>query len=623
MSEIRVADRAIGEGNPAFIIAEIGVNHNGSVDRAKKLIDAAAVAGADAVKFQKRSLPDVYQGEILDNPNLGEQSFQYMIPLLRDFEFSEETYYDLLDYAEKKGLIFLCTPFDLESRRFLGELGIPAYKVGSCDMTNLLLLEEIANTGKPMVVSVGMSTQDELDITVQFLKEKNAQFMLLHCNSTYPAPFEDLNLRFIQSLKERYEVPVGYSGHERGTAMAVAAVAIGACAVEKHITLDRGMEGPDHAASLEPEEFNTLVRDLRNLEMALGSGKKIFNRGEILNREVLAKSLVSATSISRGTTITREMVTAKSPGKGLSPQRLFDLVGRVADRDIQQDEAFLEEDLGHRELVQPKSNFKRPWGFKARFHNIDELMPYEPRLLEFHFSDKDLDYEYTGPYLDVELYIHAPEYWYRQMVDLCSEDDAIRQKSIEVIQATIDKARDIAPLFKGTPKVVIHVGGHGLTQVFDSQQLLRNAEESFKQLEFDGVAIYPENLPPRPWYFAGQYWQNAFISSEEMVEFCKGLGLDMCLDISHAQLYCNAFGKRLSDFVKQVKPLVKHVHVSDGASIGGEGLQIGEGEINFQHIFALLEDQEFSWVPEIWRGHQKSARGFLVALERLSGLPNL
>ena len=623
MIEIRIGDRDIGDGKPVFIIAEIGVNHNGSVERAKKLIDASAEAGADAVKFQKRSLPDVYQGEILDDPNLGEQAFQYMIPLLRDFELSKEAYDELLRYTEEKGMMFLCTPFDPESRRFLGELGIPAYKVGSCDMTNLLLLEDIANTGKPMAVSVGMSTQDEVDTTVRFLKDRKAQFMLLHCNSTYPAPFEDLNLRFIETLKKRYDVPVGYSGHERGTAMSIAAVSLGACAVERHITLDRNMEGPDHAASLEPDEFITLVRDIRYVEMALGSGQKVFNRGEILNREVLAKSLVAATAISKGTTITKDMLMAKSPGKGLSPQRLFELVGRAANRDIHQDEAFVEEDIGHRELVRPKTDFKRPWGFKARFHNIHELLPFEPRLLEFHFSDKDLEHEFTGPFLDAELYIHAPEYWYRQMVDLCSEDEAVRQKSIEVIQATIDKARQMAPYFKGTPKLVIHVGGHGLTQVRNPVHLMQNAEDSFKRLSYDGVTIYPENLPPRPWYFAGQYWQNAFIRSEEMVEFCESLGLNMCLDVSHAQLYCNAFGKRLSDFVRHVKPLVKHVHISDGAGIGGEGLQIGEGEIDFQTIFALLEDQEFSWVPEIWRGHQNGARGFLVALERLSNLPNL
>ena len=623
MAEFSIAGRPIGDGHPVFVIAEIGVNHNGSPERAVELIDAAAAAGVDAVKFQKRSLPDLYQGEILDNPNLGEQSFQYMIPLLRDFELSEQTFYDLLAYALGKGLVFLCTPFDLESRRFLGELGVPGYKVGSADLTNLLLLEDVASTGKPMILSVGMSADEELEATYRFLKGTNSSFALLHCNSTYPAPFEDLNLRYIQTMKHRYDVPVGYSGHERGTAMSVAAVAFGATIVERHISLDRNMEGPDHAASLEPDEFTALVSDIRNLEMAIGSGRKIFNRGEILNREVLAKSLVATVEITEGMTITKEMVTAKGPGKGVSPQRIFDLIGRVAPRQIRADEAFSDEDMGEGELVRPKIDFKRDWGFKARFHNLDELLPHNPKLLEFHFSDKDLEYNYTGPYLDTELYIHAPEYWFRQMVDMCAEDDAIRAKSIEVMQQTIEKARELAPYFKGTPKVVIHVGGHGLSQVRDSSQLLKNAMDSFKKLSYDGVTLYPENLPPRPWYFAGQYWQNAFIGADEMVRFCKELGLEMCLDVSHAQLYCNAYGKNLSEYTQEVKPFVKHLHISDGASIGGEGLQIGEGEIDFNHILALLEDQEFSWVPEIWRGHQKGAKGFLVALERLGHFPNL
>ena len=623
MTDICLAGRPIGDGHPVFVIAEIGVNHNGSVETAKGLIDAVASAGADAVKFQKRSLPHLYQEEILENPNLGEQSFQYMIPLLREFELSAEAYHELLKYTTEKGLVFLCTPFDLESRRFLEALGVEGYKVGSCDMTNLVLLDDIAGTGRPMLVSVGMSTEEELDITVRFLKEKQAQFGLLHCSSTYPAPFEDLNLRFIETLNGRYDVPIGYSGHERGTAMSVAAVTLGACILERHITFDRTTEGPDHAASLEPEEFHDLVRDVRRVEMSLGTGVKAMSRGEILNREVLAKSLVAAVEIPQGTKISREMITAKGPGKGISPQRISEMVGRVAPRDIRRDEAFREADLGQESKVQFTHNFRRPWGFKARFHNIDELMPFEPDLLEFHFSDKDLDYEYTGPHVDAQLYIHAPEYWIRQMVDLCAEDDAIRETSIEVMQRTIDKAHELSSYFTGTPKIVVHVGGHGLNPVTDSTHLLRNAENSFRQLSYDGVSILPENLPPRPWYFAGQYWQNAFVRPEEMAEFCESMGFQTCLDLSHAQLYCNASQRQLSEFVGMVKHLVGHVHIADAAGIGGEGLQIGEGEIDLHSILALLDDQEFSWLPEIWRGHQNGGRGFLIALDRLSKFPNL
>ena len=623
MEELSIGARRIGADQPVFVIAEIGVNHNGSVERAKELVRVAAQAGVDAVKFQKRSLPHVYQKEILDNPNLGEQSFQYMIPLLREFELSEEAHRELQAYSHSLGLMYLCTAFDPASLAFVDGLGVPAHKVASPDMTNLPLIGGMVATGKPLLVSVGMSVLEEVDVTVGFLKERKARFALLHCNSTYPAPVEDLNLRFIQTLRERYGVPVGYSGHERGIAMSMGAVALGARVLERHITLDRFMEGPDHAASLEPKELIQLVADVRDLEQALGTGNKIFNRGEVLNREVLGKSLVAAADINKGTAITEAMVVTKSPGKGVSPQRLGELVGRTAPRHIRADEAFTEEDLGISHHIQVGNHFRRPWGFKARFHNLDDLLPHGPRLLEFHFSDKDLEYDYQGPKLEQALYIHAPEYWYRQMVDLCAEDEAIRFKSIEVIQQTIDKARQMARYFRGTPKIIVHMGGHGLAPLRDNARLLYNAENSLRRLRWDGVTLYPENVPPLPWYFAGQYYQNAFAGPEDMRDFCTTMGLEMCLDLSHAQLYSNAFHMKIGDYVQRVASLVRHIHIADGAGTNGEGLQIGDGEIDFTQVLGLLEQQEYSWVPEIWRGHQEHARGFLVALERLSAYPTL
>ncbi|MEE9324463.1 MAG: N-acetylneuraminate synthase family protein [Dehalococcoidia bacterium] len=619
MAEVLIGDRAIGDGHPVFVVAEIGVNHNGSMPTAKKLIDAAASAGADAVKFQKRNLKQVYQQEILDNPNLGEQSFQYMIPLLREFEFSEHDYFYLAGYAREKGLIFLCTPFDSDSADFVDSLKVPAYKIASADMINFPLLEHILSKGKPLLISTGMSTMEELDITVEFLKERGAQFALLHCNSTYPAPFEDLNLRFIQMMKKRYGVPIGYSGHERGIAMSTLSTALGACLVERHITLDRTMPGPDHAASLEPQGFEKMIKNIRQAEVAMGSGaKKIFNRGEILNREVLGKSLMAAVDIPKGTVIARNMVVAKSPGKWLSPQRLFDLVGRAAERDIAIDEPFTEEDIGEKQDPTLTTSFQSRWGFKARFHNLDDLLPHNPKLLEFHFTDEDLNEEFKGNHYNTELYIHAPEYWFRQIIDLCSFDEEVREKSVEVIQATINKAREMAPYFKGNPKIVMHVGGMDVEPVEDTERLLYNAETAFRRFDLNGVEMLPENLPPRPWYFAGQWHQNAFIHAEEMVDFCKSLDLNMCLDVSHAKLYCNLYKKDLNQYVKAVAPWVKHLHISDAAGIDGEGLQIGDGEIDFEQIFRLLEGRDFSWVPEIWRGHQRKARGFFIALQRLS-----
>ena len=236
---IEIADRRIGAGHPAFIIGEVGLNHNGRLHLAKALIDAAKSAGVDAIKFQKRSLKSLYQKEYLDDPNRGEQSVRYLIPILQQFELSDEEFHEIIEYCRELELLFLCSPWDRDSVLFLENEGIPAYKLASADLTNFDLLECVAATGKPLILSTGMSTLGEIDSTVTFLRKQSVEFALLHCNSTYPAPFHNINLNFMKTLRERYDVVVGYSGHENGIAVSEAAIALGASIVERHFTTDR------------------------------------------------------------------------------------------------------------------------------------------------------------------------------------------------------------------------------------------------------------------------------------------------------------------------------------------------------------------------------------------------
>ncbi|MFN2150197.1 MAG: N-acetylneuraminate synthase family protein, partial [Anaerolineales bacterium] len=297
MPEMRIGDRLVGDGHPTYVIAEIGVNHNGILDYAFRLIDASIEAGADAVKFQKRNLKKLYPEKYLDNANVGEKNLNYLLPILQRVELSDEDYYRLVEYCHKKSITFLCSAFDEDSADFVDSLGVPAFKTASADMINLPLLDYLTQKGKPIIASTGMSRWDEVVTTVEFLKKRKADFALLHCNSAYPASFGDINLRFMDRLRE-FGVPVGYSGHERGIAVSTVASALGACIIERHITLDRTMDGPDHAASLEPQGFHKMVRDIRQVAQALGTGKeKYFTMGEILNREVLAKSLVATCPI--------------------------------------------------------------------------------------------------------------------------------------------------------------------------------------------------------------------------------------------------------------------------------------------------------------------------------------
>lgn len=269
--EVWLGNRAVGDRHPAYIIGEIGINHNGSIEIAQKLIDAAAESGADAVKFQKRTVDVVYSQEELDR--LRESPFGTTNRDLKvALELGLEQYREIDRYAKEKGIVWFASPWDEESVDFLEEFNVLAYKIASASLTDHGLLEHIRATGKPIILSTGMSTIEEIEAAVKVLDED--KLILLHCLSTYPSVDEEINLAVIQTLKEHFGLPVGYSGHEHGVVLSVASVVMGACIVERHITLDRSMWGSDQSASLEPKGFEILVRDIRRFERSRGDGVK-------------------------------------------------------------------------------------------------------------------------------------------------------------------------------------------------------------------------------------------------------------------------------------------------------------------------------------------------------------
>jgi N-acetylneuraminate synthase len=625
MPEIKIGDRLVGDGHPTYIIAEIGVNHNGLLELALQMIDVAVEAGVDAVKFQKRSLESLYAKKYLQNANAGEKTLRYLLPILQRIELSNEAYERIVEYCREKGITFLCSAFDADSADYTESLGVPAFKVASADLTNIPLLDHLVQKEKPLILSTGMSRMDEVEYTVEFLKSKNAEFALLHCNSTYPAAFEDINLRFMDQLR-KFDVPVGYSGHERGIAVSTVAAALNGCIIERHLTLDRTMDGPDHAASLEPHGFKKLVRDIRQVEMALGLGQeKFISRGEILNREVLGKSLVAARLIQPGETISSKMVAVKGPALGLSPQRYTELVGRVAERTIEQDEPFLDRDLGIKVSLDMEHILPMEYGFTVRFRDFDEMLEYQPRMLEFHFTDQDLDETYPGTNFreqdehPLKLVVHAPEFWERSLVDLCSLDEGHRLGSLALMQKAIDLTREISPHFVGKPKVIVHPGAMSLDHpISDHAALYDNLRRSVEELDFEDVELLLENLPPHPWYFGGQWLTNAFMDAYEIRDFITSMDLNMCYDTSHHKLYCNWAHVDFYEQLEVLLPYIRHLHLSDGAGLDGEGLQIGEGTIDWDKFFKVLGDYHGTMIPEIWRGHQRGGEGFLIAIQRLS-----
>ena len=344
-NSIEIDNVLIGKNNPCYIIAEIGINHNGKLDLAKQLIDVAVSAEANAVKFQKRSLNQLYKNDLLNDPNLESQGFEILIGVLKEVEFGEDEYQQIIEYCKEKNITFLCTPWDTDSVDFLEKFNVPAYKIASADITNFPLLKYVCSKNKPMIISSGMSEMNEIEKTVEFLKNQQANFILLHCNSTYPSPIDLLNLELIPVLSEKFQVPIGYSGHESDIIPTLTASNLGAVVVERHITLDRTMEGIDQSASLEPEEFSTLVKYIRDSEKAKGKPIKRMTRGEILQREVLGKSLVCKTDIQKNEEFSEKNIDVKGPAKGLSPQYYYDLLGKKSKRQIKKGDYIQTDDL--------------------------------------------------------------------------------------------------------------------------------------------------------------------------------------------------------------------------------------------------------------------------------------
>jgi len=344
-NSIKIDNVPIGKNNPCYIIAEIGINHNGKLDLAKQLIDVAVSAGANAVKFQKRSLNKLYKNDLLNDPNLESQGFEILIGVLKEVEFGEEEYREIIDHCKEKGITFLCTPWDIESVDFLEKFDVPAYKIASADMTNFPLLKYVCSKNKPLIISSGMSEMDEIEKTVEFLKNQNSTFILLHCNSTYPSPIDLLNLELIPILSEKFQIPIGYSGHEPDIIPTLTASNLGAVLVERHITLDKTMEGIDQSASLEPDEFITLVKYIRDSEKAKGKPIKRMTRGEILQREVLGKSLVCKTDIEKNEEFSEQNIEVKGPAKGISPQYYYEILGKKSKRQMKKGDYIQTDDL--------------------------------------------------------------------------------------------------------------------------------------------------------------------------------------------------------------------------------------------------------------------------------------
>jgi N,N'-diacetyllegionaminate synthase len=327
-----------------LIIGEAGVNHNGDIDIARKLIDVAVEAGVDMVKFQTFITEEGITGNAekaeyqLSATDKNETQFE----MIKKLELDREAHEELIRHCNQKGIRFLSTAFDHPSIDLLHKLNIPLYKIPSGEITNLPYLRYIGKMGKPVILSTGMATLKEVEDAINILEESGTlrdEITVLHCNTSYPTPMEDVNLKSMLTIQDELGVKIGYSDHTLGIEIPIASVAMGARVIEKHFTLDRNMEGPDHQASLDPSELKAMVKAIRNIEKALGDGVKKPSSSEMKNKSVARKSIVAARNIQKGETFTKEHLAIKRPGTGISPMKWDEIIGKVAKKNFAGDEA--------------------------------------------------------------------------------------------------------------------------------------------------------------------------------------------------------------------------------------------------------------------------------------------
>lgn len=621
------------EENKTYVIAEIGINHNGSIDTAIELIREAKKAGVNAVKFQKRDLMSIYSDNTLKNPNSGEWNIEVLVNELKKLELSFDDYYKINKECKKLSLDLIITPFDKKSVDFIMNLDIVAFKNASCNMTNYDLIDYMGSKNLPIIISTGMWTDEEINNATKYFKEKNYKYYLLLSNSTYPCPYDDININYISTLK-KYSDIVGYSGHERGIFIPIAAVALGARIIEKHITFDRMQQGLDHKASNDILEWNEMVANIRSMEKALGN-KKVINQAEMLAKQSFCVSPYASRNIEKGEIFNEDMYVMRAPGKGFLQKDLRKYLGTEVKKFIAVDKCISETYFD--DSVEIKdwqlAPFKKKWGVKCRFNDFLEWSVLDAPVYEFHCSEKDMYDSVTGICANKsQLIIHAPELMDTMLVNICAEDNSIQlNRSLDLIQHTINKTIKLNEGFKGKPKLVIHLGGMLLDKVDNNlisnqrEIILKKAIKNFSKLNYDPeqIEILPENLPPKPWYLGGEWAQYGFMYEDDIVKFCDHFNLGMTYDVCHAQLFCCHCNTKLIDFTKKVKPYISHVHISDATGTNGEGVQVDEGDINFDELMTELNDKEFSWVTEIWSGHINNGKETYEGMKKLGKYRNI
>lgn len=622
-----------------YYIAEIGKNSDGDLGRCEFLLRAVARAGADAVRFAHFSLPDSVHPDALSPAAERAWSLKLELPFRAEKLFSPDQYRTVLGWCTELGIDFIGTPWDLPSLEMFRECGVRHFKVNSLNAHHAPLLSRVLQVAERAYLSTGGLSERQVRDLCASVPLADHDVVLMHAVTAYPAPGSVINMRALEVLR-RYHPMVGYSSNDVLDTTFLAAQAMGAAFIDKHVHLTDS-DGPAHRASATVARFGAEIARVAEFSAILGRSSKQESRGEMANRDVLAKGLVMARDVPTGTPIAPADLALQLPPKGMLAESWHNVVGARATRDLTQGSYLFSSDvsprrrgtagnedgqgdsLGERGLV-PGTR-----GVVVRLKDIEEMTAGRDfDYVEVHYAAGDLNRPDTCRDYDLDLAVHVPEYACGVLLDLCSYDEALRRYSIEVINQVMDKARGLKRHFSRCTddvRFVIHPGALTFPALLgDPRRQYDLFADSMRLLDTSGLHVLVENMTPFAWFIDGDWsprqgQSNSFMEPRAMAEFLEAHGYSMCLDLCHAKLYCNHAGIELSDYMRTVKPYVRHIHFSDCTGIDGEGVQLGDGEIDWFEVCEAFANYEHGWTPEIWNGHHDHGSKFCAAHRKLAG----
>ena len=634
----------IGEEYPPFLIAEIGVNHNGEIEEAKFLIESAAKSGCHAVKFQHRS-KNLYNISDINSFDLGTQ---YIISEINRTNLSIKELKECIDYAKECNLEVIVTPFDEDALEEIkkANLNLSALKIASCDLTNIPLIKACSRLNLPLIISTGMSFERDISETSLVVRSLMIEHAFLHCNSTYPAPPEDINLSYLSRLKEITKTVVGYSSHDGNIQIPIFSIGHGANILEFHITRSINSKGTDHRASIEINKLDALVKNcILAFKVKGQNNPRKPSQGEVANSFTLGKSFALKKEYKKDEIIKKEDLILISPGHGFKIDQIDNIIGKkfinnkkarsiITPEEIQDNNLLFSKDT----LEKAVNNLKDKGyltGIPVRYHDVKRLKDiFSIPLFEFHMSDRDLSLN-PSDYLDTNfqnkhLIVHGVEQFEDGFIfDLFSEDENIIKRSFIEIKKLVDKMDQLRKFFKPSDRlpIVLNLGGFTKDKFLNKKEYKTKLDiglRNFNQLidEYDTFEFLPQTMPPFPWHQGGRSFHNVLTSKERLNDFLIRTDCMFCFDISHSYMSCKYFKEKLIDHAKILSSRIKHIHLSDAISTNSEGLEIGEGSIDFINLHKQISKSKLKlfMIPEIWQGHVNNGEKFANSIIRFEEL---